>query len=113
MSRPHPRIDPRARHRSTDTGSGWVFSQLHLPRPLTVETVDAMLLRVAEATGTSSLGSPDASRSSARRRPEAVEWSMSSARMGAAFRGGNGTHFMPLSGIRLQVALAARLHFGA
>ena len=33
--------------RSTDPGEGWVFSQLHLPRPLEVEQVDAMLLRVA------------------------------------------------------------------
>jgi hypothetical protein len=35
------------RRRSTDPGSGWVFSQLHLPRPLEVEQVDAMLLRLA------------------------------------------------------------------
>jgi len=33
--------------RSTDPGAGWVFSQLHLPRPLEVDQVDAMLLRVA------------------------------------------------------------------
>lgn len=36
-----------ARRRSTDVGGGWVFSQLHLPRPLVVEQVDAMLLRLA------------------------------------------------------------------
>lgn len=33
--------------RATDAGSGWVFSRLHLPRPLEVEDVDAMLLRLA------------------------------------------------------------------
>jgi hypothetical protein len=33
--------------RSTDPGAGWVFSQLHLPRPLEVDQVDAMLLRIA------------------------------------------------------------------
>lgn len=37
----------RRRHRSTDSGSGWVFSQLHLPRPLKPEQVDVMLLRLA------------------------------------------------------------------
>lgn len=37
----------RNQSRSTDPGSGWVFSQLHLPRPLEVDLVDAMLLRVA------------------------------------------------------------------
>ena len=38
---------PSRRYRSTDTGSGWVFSQLHLPRPLKPEQVDVMLLRLA------------------------------------------------------------------
>lgn len=33
--------------RSIDPGEGWVFSHLHLPRPLEVDQVDAMLLRVA------------------------------------------------------------------
>jgi len=33
--------------RSTDSGAGWVFSQLHLPRPLEVDQVDTVLLRVA------------------------------------------------------------------
>jgi hypothetical protein len=33
--------------RSQDAGSGWVFSQLHLPRPLDGEQVEAMLLRLA------------------------------------------------------------------
>ena len=33
--------------RSIDPGEGWAFSQLHLPRPLEVEQVDAMLLRMA------------------------------------------------------------------
>ncbi len=33
--------------RSTDAGSGWVFSRLHLPRPLAVEQVDLVLLRLA------------------------------------------------------------------
>jgi len=33
--------------RSQDAGSGWVFSQLHLPRPLDAEQVEAMLLRLA------------------------------------------------------------------
>lgn len=33
--------------RSTNPGSGWVFSLLHLPRPLEVVQVDAMLLRMA------------------------------------------------------------------
>lgn len=33
--------------RSTDADGGWVFSQLHLPRPLTVDAVDALLLRLA------------------------------------------------------------------
>jgi hypothetical protein len=37
----------RNRARSTDPGSGWVFSQLHLPRPLEVDQVDGMLLRLA------------------------------------------------------------------
>jgi len=37
----------RNRPRSTDSGGGWVFSQLHLPRPLEVDQVDAMLLRLA------------------------------------------------------------------
>lgn len=32
---------------SSDQGSGWVFSELHLPRPLEVVQVDAMLLRLA------------------------------------------------------------------
>lgn len=32
---------------STDPGSGWVFSQLHLPRPLEVDQVTALLLRLA------------------------------------------------------------------
>ena len=32
---------------SKNPGSGWVFSQLHLPRPLGVDQVDAMLLRMA------------------------------------------------------------------
>lgn len=40
-----PRRAPRPR--STDPGSGWVFSQLHLPRPLEPAQVDAMLLRLA------------------------------------------------------------------
>ncbi len=33
--------------RSKSPGSGWVFSQLHLPRPLEVDQVNAMLLRMA------------------------------------------------------------------
>jgi hypothetical protein len=33
--------------RSQHPGAGWVFSQLHLPRPLEVEQVEAMLLRLA------------------------------------------------------------------
>ena len=37
----------RNQGRSTDPGSGWVFSQLHLPRPLEVDQVNALLLRVA------------------------------------------------------------------
>ena len=37
----------RNRPRSTDPGGGWVFSQLHLPRPLEVDQVDGMLLRLA------------------------------------------------------------------
>lgn len=37
----------RRNPRSTNPGSGWVFSQIHLPRPLTVEAVDAVLLRIA------------------------------------------------------------------
>ncbi len=37
----------RNRPRPTDPGTGWVFSQLHLPRPLEVEQVDGMLLRLA------------------------------------------------------------------
>lgn len=37
----------RSRPRSTDAGDGWVFSQLHLPRPLTVDQVDAVLLRMS------------------------------------------------------------------
>lgn len=40
-------MSPVSRPRSQDPGSGWVFSQLHLPRPLEVEQVDAMLLRLA------------------------------------------------------------------
>lgn len=35
------------KRRSTDAGSAWVFSQLHLPRPLKPEQVEAMLLRLA------------------------------------------------------------------
>ncbi len=35
------------RSRSKSSGSGWVFSQLHLPRPLGVDQVNAMLLRMA------------------------------------------------------------------
>jgi len=35
------------RFRSIDAGSGWVFSQLQLPRPLETEQVAAMLLRLA------------------------------------------------------------------
>ena len=42
-----PRMGLRSTSRSADPGAGWVFSQLHLPRPLEVEQVDAMLLRVA------------------------------------------------------------------
>ncbi len=37
----------RSSRRSQDAGSGWVFSQLHLPRPLDAEQVEAMLLRLA------------------------------------------------------------------
>lgn len=37
----------RRQTRSTDAGSGWVFSQLHLPRPLEAEHVADMLLRLA------------------------------------------------------------------
>lgn len=37
-------VGPR---RSADPGSGWIFSQLHLPRPLSVEQVEAVLLRLA------------------------------------------------------------------
>jgi len=40
-------MGPGKSARSTDPGEGWVFSQLHLPRPLEVDQVDAMLLRVA------------------------------------------------------------------
>ncbi|WP_276938375.1 type IV secretory system conjugative DNA transfer family protein [Ferrimicrobium acidiphilum] len=36
-----------SRSRPTDPGVGWVFSQLHLPRPLEVNQVDTMLLRMA------------------------------------------------------------------
>ncbi len=36
-----------ASRRSRDAGSGWVFSQLHLPRPLDADQVAAMLLRLA------------------------------------------------------------------
>jgi hypothetical protein len=36
-----------ASRRSRDPGSGWVFSQLHLPRPLDADQVEAMLLRLA------------------------------------------------------------------
>ena len=36
-----------ASRRSPDAGSGWVFSQLHLPRPLDAEQAEAMLLRLA------------------------------------------------------------------
>ena len=35
------------RSRFKSPGSNWVFSQLHLPRPLEVDQVDAMLLRMA------------------------------------------------------------------
>jgi hypothetical protein len=45
--RSHRRSQGRARRRSVDAGSGWVFSQLHLPRPLTPDVVDVMLLRLA------------------------------------------------------------------
>lgn len=38
---------PAKSGRSSDSGSGWVFSQLHIPRPITPEQVDALLLRVA------------------------------------------------------------------
>lgn len=38
---------PFARRRATDPGSGWVFARLHLPRPLLVEQVQALLLRLA------------------------------------------------------------------
>lgn len=38
---------PLSHPRSTDSGSGWVFSELHLPRPLEVEQVDSVLLRLA------------------------------------------------------------------
>ena len=40
-------MEQRSRPRSTDPGGGWVFSQLHLPRPLEVDQVDGMLLRLA------------------------------------------------------------------
>jgi len=40
-------MELRRSSRSTDPGSSWVFSQLHLPRPLETERVDAMLLRLA------------------------------------------------------------------
>ena len=46
MSASKPFGGPRPR-RSADAGSGWVFSQLQLPRPLEPEHVDAMLLRLA------------------------------------------------------------------
>ena len=36
-----------ASRQSRDAGSGWVFSQLHLPRPLDADQVAAMLLRLA------------------------------------------------------------------
>jgi hypothetical protein len=46
MGTSSPRGLPR-QHRSMDDCSGWVFSQLHLPRPLDVDQVDMMLLRLA------------------------------------------------------------------
>ncbi|TWP34411.1 type IV secretory system conjugative DNA transfer family protein [Leekyejoonella antrihumi] len=40
-------MTPRKPSRSTGPGSGWVFSELHLPRPLEVDQVNGMLLRIA------------------------------------------------------------------
>lgn len=37
----------RVKTRSNDPGAGWVFSKLHVPRPLAADQVDAMLLRLA------------------------------------------------------------------
>jgi hypothetical protein len=37
----------RSHPRSINPGRGWVFSELHLPRPLEVEQVDSVLLRLA------------------------------------------------------------------
>lgn len=44
MMAPRPLASPR---RCIGAGDGWVFSQLHLPRPLAVEQVEAVLLRLA------------------------------------------------------------------
>ncbi len=44
MSAPKPRF---GQPRSRSPGAGWVFSRLHLPRPLEVDQVDATLLRLA------------------------------------------------------------------